>query len=118
MLAWFKLADLSLVSFIDLPVLAANSPAKFFVSLGAGTPVIVTNPGWTRQFVEEHRCGWYVPPSKAEALAHCLERVLAAPEALAEAGQRGRAVARKDFDRDVLSDQLEAILSRAAGRTH
>ncbi len=118
MLAWFKLADLSLVSFIDRPVLAANSPAKFFDSLGAGTPVIVTNPGWTKQFVEEHRCGWYVPPSKAEALAHCLERVLADPDALAAAGQRGMAVARKEFDRDVLSDQLEAILLRAAGQTH
>ncbi len=116
MLAWFKLADLSLVSFIDLPVLAANSPAKFFDSLGAGTPVIVTNPGWTKQFVEEHRCGWYVPPSKAETLAHCLEQVLADPDALAAAGQRGMAVARKEFDRDVLSDQLEAILLRAAGR--
>lgn len=118
MLAWFKLADLSLVSFIDRPVLAANSPAKFFDSLGAGTPVIVTNPGWTKRFVEHHRCGWYVPPSKAEALAQRLEEVLDAPKTLAETGQRGAAVARQHFDREVLSDQLEAILLRAAGQTH
>ena len=116
MLAWFKLADLSLVSFIDLPVLAANSPAKFFDSLGAGTPVIVTNPGWTKRFVEEHRCGWYVPPSNAEALAQRLEGVLEAPKTLAETGRRGAAVARQHFDRDVLTDQLEEILLRAAGR--
>ncbi len=115
-LCWFKLADLSLVSFIDLPVLAANSPAKFFDSLGAGTPVLVTNPGWTKRFVEEHRCGWYVPPSDAAALAHRLDAALADPEALAEAGGRAAAVARRQFDRDAMAGQLETILQRVAGQ--
>lgn len=116
MLAWFKLADLSLVSFIDRPVLATNSPAKFFDSLGAGTPVIVTNPGWTKRFVDDHQCGWYVSPSNAEALAHRLEEVLDTPGALAEAGRRGAALARQHFDRDALSDQLEALLLQVAGQ--
>lgn len=116
MAAWFKLADVSLVSFIDRPVLASNSPAKFFDSLGAGTPVIVTNPGWTRRFVETHRCGWHVPPSNPESLAHCIERALADPDALHAAGRRGAAVAREQFDRVTLSDQLEEILVRAAGQ--
>ncbi|MCZ6872520.1 MAG: glycosyltransferase family 4 protein [bacterium] len=115
-LAWFKLADLSLVSFIDLPVLATNAPTKFFDSLGAGTPVLVTNPGWTKRFVEEHRCGWYAPPSDADALAHHLDAALADPEALAEAGCRAAAVARQQFDRDTIAGQLEAIFERVAGQ--
>ncbi len=118
MLAWFKLADLSLVSFIDRPVLATNSPAKFFDSLGAGTPVIVTNPGWTKQFVEEHQCGWYVPPSNPDALALRLEAVRAAPEALAAAGQRGVAVARQQFDRDVMAADMEEILQKVVRQPH
>ena len=114
MLCWFKLADLSLVSFIDLPVLAANSPAKFFDSLGAGTPVLVTNPGWTKRFVEEHRCGWYAPPSNAEALAHRLAAVLADADALKTAGCQAATVARRLFDRDAMAEELETILQRVA----
>ncbi len=116
MLCWFKLADLSLVSFIDLPVLAANSPAKFFDSLGAGTPVLVTNPGWTKRFVEEHRCGWYAPPSDAAAIAHRLDAALAAPQTLAAAGTRAAAIARQLFDRDAMADDLEAIFLQVAGQ--
>jgi glycosyltransferase involved in cell wall biosynthesis len=114
--AWFKLAALSVISFIDLPVLSTNSPAKFFDSLGAGTPVVVTNPGWTRRFVEEHGCGWYVPPSNPEALMHRLDAVLADPEALATTGKRGAAVARRQFDREVMAGQLEAILLDVVGQ--
>ncbi|MFQ5568340.1 MAG: glycosyltransferase family 4 protein [Rhodothermales bacterium] len=112
--SWFKLAHVTLVPFLDLPVLSANSPAKFFDSLGAGTPVIVTNPGWTRRFVEEHRCGWYVPPSNPEALAQRLERVLADPAGLKAAGLRGSDVARRHFDRAVLAGRLEDILVTVA----
>jgi glycosyltransferase involved in cell wall biosynthesis len=112
MFAWFKMADVSLVTFLDLPVLATNSPAKFFDSLGAGTPVIVTNPGWTRDFVETHGCGWYVPPENPDALSSCIERALANPKALHEAGRRGVTVARQQFDRTVLANELEGVLAR------
>ncbi|MBN2848992.1 MAG: glycosyltransferase family 4 protein, partial [Coriobacteriia bacterium] len=41
----FRLATVSITSFIDLPVLSANAPAKLSDSLACGTPVIVTNDG-------------------------------------------------------------------------
>lgn len=110
MLGWFRLADVSIVSFLGLPVLAANAPAKFCDSLGAGTPVIVTNPGWTKTFVETHRCGWYTPASDPEALAHTLTSVLADPVALKEAGARGQAIARERFDRQRLARRFEDLL--------
>lgn len=112
--AWMKRADLSLVPFVDRPVLAANSPAKFFDSLGAGTPVVVTNPGWTKRFVEAHACGWYVPPENPEALAHEIARALAHPGRLLEAGARGAEIARQLFDRAELAVSLEKILIDAA----
>lgn len=113
--AWYRLADLSLVPFLDLPVLAANSPAKLYDSLGAGTPVVVTNPGWTKAFVEAQACGWYVPP-RAELVAAELQRLLATPEEMSEAGRRGAAIARERFDRRHLADHVEAILVDAARR--
>ncbi len=108
--SWFRLATLSVVSFIDLPVLSANSPAKFFDSLAAGTPVIVTNPGWTKQFVEAHRCGWYVPPSRPEHLAHQIVEAVASPDDMREAGKRGSEAAHRLFDRRVMAPRFEDIL--------
>ena len=114
MLCWFRLADLSLVSFADRPVLATNSPAKFFDSLSAGTPVIVTNPGWTKAFVETHGCGWAVPPEDPAALADQITRIVDTPGLHAAAARRAHDVARPMFDRRQLARQFEAVLEGAA----
>ena len=113
--ALFKLADLALVPFLGLPVLAANSPAKFFDSLAVGTPVLVTNPGWTKTFVERHRCGWFVPASRPEALAQRIDDLFGRPGALVEAGRRGQAVAEQTFGRVEQARTFEEIFQRVAG---
>jgi glycosyltransferase involved in cell wall biosynthesis len=115
-LALFRLADLSLVSFLDRPVLATNAPSKLYDSLAAGTPVVVTNPGWTRAFVAAHGCGWFVPPEDAAALAARVAALLDAPEMLAEAGRRGAAAARTHFDRRRHMAALVATIEAAARR--
>lgn len=113
-LALFIRADLSLVSFLDRPVLAANAPGKFFDSLGTSTPVVVTNPGWTKRFVEAHGCGWFVPPESPGRLASALDILLASPMALAAAGRAAHTVARRRFDRSRMMDRYAALLERVA----
>ncbi|OON70573.1 glycosyltransferase family 4 protein [Hymenobacter sp. CRA2] len=113
--AWFRLADVSVAPFMGLPVLDANSPAKFYDSLAVGTPVIVTNQGWTKTWVEQHRCGWYVPADDADALARKLGEVLAEPAILREAGARGQQVAAAEFDRRQIAAVVERVLEQAAG---
>ncbi|MEM8599444.1 MAG: glycosyltransferase family 4 protein [Bacteroidota bacterium] len=108
-LAYFKLADLTLVSFLDLPVLGTNAPAKLFDSLAAGTPVVVTNAGWTKRLVETERCGWHVPLAAPDAFATRLKALLADPAALTDAGQRGETYARKHFDRRALAHDMVAL---------
>lgn len=112
--AWFKLADVSVVSFLGLPVLDANSPAKFYDSLAVGTPVVVTNDGWTRRAVETHSCGWYSPPSNATALADLLDKLLADSTQLRQAGVAGQQYATTAFDRQQLAETVQGILERAA----
>ena len=114
--AWFALAEVSVVSFLGLPVLDANSPAKLYDSLAVGTPVVVTNQGWTKALVEQHGCGWYVPAGDAGALAERLRTLLAQPEALAAAGGRGQRLARAEFDRQRLAAQMQRILEAADNR--
>ena len=112
--AWFALAEVSVVSFLGLPVLNANSPAKLYDSLAVGTPVVVTNQGWTKALVERHGCGWYVPAGDAGMLAERLLTLLAQPELLAAAGERGQRLARTEFDRQLLAVQMQRILEAAA----
>ncbi|WP_299758946.1 glycosyltransferase family 4 protein [uncultured Pontibacter sp.] len=112
----FKLAAISLVTFNDLAVLASNSPAKFYDSLACGTPTIVTNPGWTKAFVEKYECGWYTPAEQPDALAQTLREVLAQPQLLQATGKRGEAVARDLFDRKKLVRQVESILAQVANK--
>ena len=111
-LALFEYADLSLVSFIDRPVLASNAPGKFLDSVATGTPVVVTNPGWTKRFVERHACGWFVPPESPQALAHRLRIVLESPDALTAAGQNAREAARRHFDRAEMMNRYASIVER------
>jgi glycosyltransferase involved in cell wall biosynthesis len=113
---WFALAAVSVVSFLDMPVLDTNSPAKLYDSLAVGTPVIVTNRGWTKALVEQHACGWYVPAGDAETLAAQLRQLLAQPGTLLRAGNRGRLLAAQEFDRHQLSVCVQHILEMAASR--
>jgi len=109
-LALFSIADLSLVSFIDRPVLSANAPGKFFDSLSTGTPVVVTTSGWTRRFVERHDCGWAVSPESPGALATRIRTVLDAPDILAAAGRNARATAQRQFHRARIMDRYARLV--------
>ncbi|HEX8658577.1 MAG TPA: glycosyltransferase family 4 protein, partial [Hymenobacter sp.] len=113
---WFALAEVSVVSFLGLSVLDANSPAKLYDSLVVGTPVVVTNEGWTKALVEEHGCGWHAPAGNAPALAALLRALLAEPEQLRAAGARGRQLAHQLFDRQQLAQQIQGIMEAAAKR--
>ncbi|WP_310391498.1 glycosyltransferase family 4 protein [Hymenobacter sp.] len=114
--AWFALAAVSMVSFLGLPVLDANSPAKLYDSLAVGTPVVVTNQGWTKRLVEQYGCGWYAPAGDAVALAAQLRALLAQPHELAAAGGKGRELAVVEFDRQRLAAQVQQILEIVAGK--
>ena len=114
MMPWFRLATVSLVSFIDRPVLGTNAPAKLFDSLAADTPVLVTNPGWMTRFVQRHNCGWAVPPSAPTALAARIAQVVGSPDTARAAGQRGGALVRERYDRSQQADALASILRTAA----
>ena len=111
---WFALAEVSVVSFLGLSVLDTNSPAKLYDSLAVGTPVVVTNQGWTKTLVEEQSCGWYVPAGDVAALVAQLQSLLAQPGLLLAAGANGRQLAVREFDRQLLAQRMQRILEAAA----
>jgi glycosyltransferase involved in cell wall biosynthesis len=114
-LSWFSIADVSIVAFIDKPILAANSPAKLMDSLAVGTPVVVTNPGWTKTLVEIHHCGLYVPASNPQALYEGLNQLLKDEDKRHKMGINGRNLAKKIFDRAEIARTLESIFDEIEG---
>jgi glycosyltransferase involved in cell wall biosynthesis len=113
---WFRLAEVSVVSFLGLPVLDSNSPAKFYDSLAVGTSVIVTNQGWTKELVEKHRCGWYSPAGDAAELSNRVADILQDREQRQRAGDAGKRLAYDAFNRDQLATEMQLVLEQAATR--
>ena len=114
-----RTADVVMVLFADRPILATNSPNKFFDALAAGRPVIVNSPGWTRDLVTEHECGAYVPPGDARALADAIERLADDASQRERMRTNARRLAEQRFARDLLSQQVLDVLqaTAAAART-
>jgi glycosyltransferase involved in cell wall biosynthesis len=101
-----------LTFFKDVPVLATNSPNKLFDTFAAGRPAIVNMDGWMRQLVEDNDAGFYV--RDAADLAQKLAWLRAHPEEVERMGRNGRALAEREFDRDLLAARVLDVLEEVA----
>jgi glycosyltransferase involved in cell wall biosynthesis len=111
-----RTADVLMTLFADVPILATNSPNKFFDTLASGKPAIVNQPGWTRELVEENEAGLYIPVGDGRALADAIVSLADDRERLARMGANARALAERRFGRDDLAEQLIGVLESAAAR--
>ena len=101
-----------LTFFKDVPVLATNSPNKLFDTFAAGRPAMVNMDGWMRQLVEDNDAGLYV--RDAADLAQKLAWLRAHPEEVERMGRNGRALAEREFDRDLLARRVLDVLEEVA----
>lgn len=106
-----NICDVSVVPFLNLPILATNSPNKLFDSLSAAKPVIVNSNGWTRKIVEEFNCGAFVDPEKPEELARLLIEWEKNPELLNRMGVNGRELAQREYDKSILTQKFVNIVN-------
>jgi glycosyltransferase involved in cell wall biosynthesis len=106
-----------MVLFADVPILATNSPNKFFDALASGRPVLVNSDGWTRELVEANGCGVYVKAGDGVAMADAIERLADDADARARMGANARALAEREFGRDDLAERMLQVLKRAQAPT-
>ena len=99
-------SDVSMISFLDLPILYTNSPNKLFDSLSAGKPIIVNSAGWTKGIAEEYSCGYYVNPNKPQELVDKILFLKEHPEVVDEIGQKSRKLAETVYDKSILCKQF------------
>jgi glycosyltransferase involved in cell wall biosynthesis len=109
-----NLCDVSLVTFLNLPILCTNSPNKLFDSLSAGIPAVVNSNGWTRTMVEENHCGAYVNPENPTELAALIIRWKNNPAALDEMGKNARNLAETKYDKTILCKEFVQVVNSLA----
>lgn len=107
-------ADLLMTLFADVPILATNSPNKFFDALASGRPVLVNQPGWTRTLVEEEDVGIAVPAGDGAAMAEAIMALADDPARCARLGRNARRLAEERFGRDEQAGRLLEVLEKAA----
>lgn len=105
-------ASLAVTCFAPLPVLATNSPNKFFDYLACGVPQITNSPGWLRELLEESDAGAYWPWGDAKAGAELVIRLID-DDALREEMSRATSALAQRFERGRLANELADVLCDA-----
>jgi glycosyltransferase involved in cell wall biosynthesis len=105
-----NICDVSLVTFMNLPILATNSPNKLFDSLSAGKAIIVNSAGWTKDLVEQHNCGVYVNPERPSELADNILLLKNNPNLSDEMGRNSRILAETTYDKSILCEEFGKII--------
>ena len=113
-----NLCDVSIVPFLNLPILTTNSPNKLFDSLSSAKPAIVNSNGWTREIVEKYSCGAYVDPEKPQDLASLLIEWKKQPALLKNMGANGRKLAEEKYDKSILTKQFVEVINKYGLKTN
>lgn len=108
-----RLAGLMASADVGLQVLAnvpafyfGTSPNKFFDYIAAGLPVLNNYPGWLAGMISDNLCGFSVDPEDPCAFADALELAASDRAAAKEMGRRGRELAEREFDRELLANRF------------
>ncbi len=107
-----ELAGLMRATDIGMQILAnvpafyyGTSPNKFFDYIAAGLPVLNNYPGWLAEMIENEQCGYAVPPADPVVFADVLEQAASERDQLPIMGQKAKALAKRDFDRERMADE-------------
>lgn len=107
-----NLCDVSMVSFLDLPILYTNSPNKLFDSLSAGKPIIVNSSGWTKEIVEKNNCGFYVDPNRPKELVNKIRLLQNDTALIKQMGENARNLAKDKYDKGLLCKQFADTIEK------
>lgn len=108
------LVDVTLTTFLDLPVLGTGSPNKFFDSLAFGCVSFVNNTGWISQFIEKHHCGMVFD---THDFGEKLRLILENEHLQSTISTNSMQVAQTFFDKDKLCQKIIEVVEGHEHRT-
>lgn len=107
-------ADIGLMILANIPAFYyGTSPNKFFDYIASGLPVVNNYPGWLADMINENKCGIAVEPENPIAFADALVELANNPQKRKEYGSNGRALAEREFARDLLGTKFVNFLEDA-----
>jgi glycosyltransferase involved in cell wall biosynthesis len=104
----------------DVAVLSTNSegsPLSVMEYMDAGLPVVATRVGGIPDLIEHGVHGLLVEPQDAAGLGDAIARLLSDPDEARQMGKRGRERRQREFDIDVMVDNLQNLYLELFSRT-
>jgi glycosyltransferase involved in cell wall biosynthesis len=107
----YALADILLVHLKDDPLFRITIPSKTLAYLASGKPIIVAATGDVADMINSAGAGIACPPGDPQALAESVRHLyqMTAEQRWA-LGERGRQIATREYDRDILIPKIEQEL--------
>lgn len=102
-----KASDIGLQLLTNTPAFYyGTSPNKFFDYIASGLPVLNNYPGWVADMIEDHQCGFVVPPESPSVFAETLINISQDKSKLLILGENSLNLAQK-YDRSTLAKQWQ-----------
>jgi glycosyltransferase involved in cell wall biosynthesis len=96
------LADIAVITLRRAGVTSGARPAKAFVMMAAGKPIVLAATGEAERLIRAAESGMVVPPHEPRKLAAAILRMLADPQSARRMGDRGRQFVIDNFEWSVL----------------
>ena len=108
-------ADIGMMVLANVPAFYyGTSPNKFFDYIASGLPVVNNYPGWLADLINANHCGIAVKPEKPELFADAVIQMAEHPEMRKEYGKNARALAEREFARDLLGVRFVDFLEKTS----
>ena len=123
--SFLSISDLAVVTLRKSQVMAGARPAKSFVMMAGGKPIVLSAEGEAARLIEAAGSGVVVPPEDYEAIAKAIRKLMNDPERAFQLGANGRRFVVSNFEWSSLVRNWLAQLSnisvspaRAKGDLH
>jgi glycosyltransferase involved in cell wall biosynthesis len=91
---YYDRMDISMVLYNMKGIASYISPTKLYDSMAMGVPVIASDVGETRDFVEKYECGLVIESNERELIINAMETMIFNPDLRMAFGQNGLRAAR------------------------
>lgn len=111
------IADVLLVSLVDLPLFEVTIPSKTQVALACGRPVLMSVKGDAAQLILDASAGFVCTPGDSQGMANAIRKFHSMTvQELSEMGERGRLYYESNLSINIGAARLETLLIQAAMR--
>lgn len=115
--AFVAISDLGVVTLRKSQVMAGARPAKAFVMMAGGKPIVMAAEGEAARLIQTAGSGIVVPPERPEFLANAVRTLLQHPDVASQMGASGRKFVVSNFQWSLLVRNWIAQLSNFSNLT-